>query len=193
MKNKHLKNKYFILRHGQTIYQTKKKKIIYPWPEVPPVSLINRGVKEIKVLAKKLKSQKIDLIYSSDIFRARQTSEIIAKELGLKVNFDKRLRDINLGIYHGGKKEEFYRDFPRVFPLRFIKRPPGGESWQDVQKRMLNFLKKIDKKQKGKNILIVSHGDSLWLLEGAIKGWNLEKFSKTSKPSYIQPGELRKL
>jgi len=201
-------NTYYIVRHGETVYQTKKEKIIYPWPEVSPLSLTNRGVKEIKTLAKKLKKAKvdelrssprcadacvIDLIYSSDIFRARQTAEIIAKELGLKVNFDSRLRDINLGIYHGRKKEEFYRDFPRVFPLRFIKRPPGGESWQDVQKRMLNFLKKIDKKQKGKNILIVSHGDPLWLLEGAIKGWNLEKFSKTSKPNYIQPGELRKL
>jgi broad specificity phosphatase PhoE len=140
-----------------------------------------------------MKNLRIDLIYSADFFRTKQTAEIVAKELNKKIIFDKRLRDINLGIYRGRKKEEFYRDFLKVFPLRFTKRPPGGESWQDVQKRMLNFLKKIDKKHKGKNILIVSHGDPLWLLEGAIKGWNLEKFSKISQPNYIQPGELRKL
>jgi broad specificity phosphatase PhoE len=188
-----MNNKYYFLRHGKTIYQTKKKGLIYPARDSRAVRLTKKSEREIKKLAKKIKDLKIDFIYSSDFFRAKQTAEIVAKELGKKIIFDKRLRDINLGIYHGKTKKEFYRDFPRVFPLRFIKRPPGGESWQDVQKRMLNFLKKIDKKYKNKRILIVSHGDPLWLLEGAIKGWNLEKFLKTSKPNYIQPGELRKL
>lgn len=185
-----MQNTYFILRHGQTIYQTKKKDFIYPWPEISPVKLTQKGKIEIKKVAKLLKKKKIDLIYSSDIFRARQTVKIINKELGLKIIFDSRLRDINLGIYHDGKKEEFYQDFPRVFPLRFIKRPPGGESWQDCQKRMVNFLKEIDKKYKNKKILIVSHGDPLWLLEGAVKGLDNEQLLEQE---YIEVGELRKL
>lgn len=187
-----MKNKYYFLRHGKTIYQTKKKGIIYPNKDLPEIRLTKKAEKEIMKLAKKIKNLGIDLIYSSDFFRTRQTVGIVVKELGKKVIFDKRLRDINLGIYHGRPKKEFYRDFPRIFPLRFIKRPLGGESWQDCQKRIFSFFKEIDKKYKRKTILIVSHGDPLWLLEGVVKKWSLEKFVKPSL-NYIQPGELREL
>jgi len=185
-----MQNIYFILRHGQTIYQTKKKDFIYPWPENPVVKLTKRGENQIKSIAKKLKKEKIDLIFASDFFRTRQTAKIVAKELGLKINFDKRLRDVNMGIYHGRLREEFYQDFPGVSPLRFIKRPPGGESRQDCQKRMVNFLKEIDKKYKDKKILIVSHGGPLWLLEGAVKSLNNEQLLEQK---HIEVGELRKL
>ena len=188
-----MKNKYFLLRHGETIYQTKKKDFVYPWPENPAVKLTKKGENQIKPIAKKLKKEKIDLIFASDFFRTRQAAKIVAKELGLKINLDKRLRDINMGIYHGRLKEEFYRDFPRVFPLRFIKRPSGGESWQDCQKRMVDFLKEIDKKYKGKTILIVSHGDPIWLLAGAVKKWSPQEFLRIPKVNYLKVGELRKL
>lgn len=185
-----LNNQYFILRHGQTIYQKKKRKMTYPWPDNPPVKLTREGKKQIKEVAKKLKNFGIDLIFSSDIFRTRKSAEIVKKELGLKVNFDKRLRDINLGIYHDRLKEEFYRDFPDL-GKRFYQRPEKGESWNDVKKRLKNFLKDIEKKYKNKKILIVSHGDPLWLFEGIIKGWS-NKGQLDHKDTYIKVGELRK-
>lgn len=190
---KKLKNQYFILRHGQTPQQTKRKKFIYKWPDNPPVKLTRKGAKQIKEAAKKLKQEKVSLVYASDIFRTRQTAGIVAKRLGLKVNFDKRLRDINLGIYHGRPKKEFYQDFSNRRE-RFYKKPKKGESWNDVKKRLLNFLKEIDKKYKNKNILIISHGDPLWLLEGAIRGFpNKKLLKKLLKSNYIKVGELRRL
>lgn len=194
LQNTKLQNTYFILRHGRTIYQTKKKNYIYPLPDNFTVSLTKGGKEEIKKSVQKLKKERIDFIYSSDFFRTRQTARIAAKELGIKkIIFDKRLRDVNLGIWHGRLKNEFYLNFPRNSINRFYKRPKSGESWFDVQKRMLKFLKETDKKHKEKNILIVSHGDPLWLLEGTIKNWSPRKFIKTSKPNFIKPGELRKL
>jgi len=188
-----MNNQYYLLRHGETIYQTKKKDFIYPWPEKPAVKLTKRGENQIKSVAKEIKKEKIDLIFASDFFRTRQTAKIVEKELGLKIIFDKRLRDINIGIYRGGLKEEFIRDFPRSFPYRFIKRPPGGENWQDCQKRVVGFLKEIDKKYKNKKILIISHGDPLWLLEGTLRGWEIGDFVKTQGANYIKTGELRKI
>ena len=224
-----LKNKYFILRHGQTIYQTKKKDFIYPseakggvkedfffstfasatrklgeermffdyppFPESPPIKLTKEGQKQIKVAAKKLKKSGIDLIFSSDFFRTRQTAKIVAEGLNKRIHFDKRLRDVNLGIYRGGPKKDFYRDFPIHSKNRFNKKPPKGESWLDCQKRMLNFLKDIDKRFKGKTILVISHGDPLWLLEGAVKNWSLGKLLKikSGKIGRIKTGELRNL
>jgi broad specificity phosphatase PhoE len=192
-----LKNRYFILRHGQTIYQIKKKDYIYSWPEKPPVKLTKKGEKQVKVAAKKLKKEKLDLIFTSDFFRTRQTSRIVAQKLGFKtsqIHFDKRLRDINLGIYRGKTKAEFYKKFPKYSKIRFYKRPPQGESWLDCQKRILAFLKDTDKKFKGKTILIVSHGDPLWLLEGTIRNWSIKKMlQERVSHDIIETGEVRRL
>ena len=164
-----MKNKYILLRHGQTIYQAKKLKFFYPNPERPPISITKKGEKQIKMAAKKLKSKGIDLIYSSGFYRARQTAGIVAKELGLRVKFDKRLRDMSFGIFRGGPMQE-YRDFFSAKKQKFSKRPPKGESWRDVKKRMINFVKDIEKKHKNKTILIIGHADPLWLLKGFFKG-----------------------
>jgi len=191
-----LRNKYFILRHGQTIYQTKKKNFIYPSPfkKNYRVKLTKEGEKQIKIAAQRLKKEKIDIIFASDFFRTQQTGRIVGKRLGKKVFLDKRLRDVNLGIYRGREKKKFYQVFSDVRE-RFYKKIPGGESWCDTQKRMIKFLEKIDKKFKNKKILIISHGDPLWLLEGAIKKWPAEKLLKikNGKKGIIKTGELRKL
>ena len=188
-----LNNQYFILRHGQTSQQVKRKKFIYNWPDIPPAKLTKKGIGQIEKSAKKLTSQKIDLIYSSDIYRTRQTAGIVAKRLKVRVNFDKRLRDINLGIYSGGLKKYFYRDFPDR-EKRLKARPEKGESWNDVKKRLIDLLKEIDRIHKNKRILIVSHGDPLWLFQGIVRGWSKERLIKeVSTKSYIKTGELRKV
>ncbi len=206
-----LKNKYILLRHGETIYQTKKKGLLYPWPDFI-TNLTEKGKAQIKDAAKQLKNKKtcpvgsrrkrdsfgVVLIYSSDFLRTRQTAEIIAKILGLKIIFDKRLRDINFGIFQGGKTDE-YRKFFINKKQKFFKRPPKGESWRDVRKRTIDFIKDIEKKHKNKTILIISHGDPIWLLNGCLKGISekklLEKrqFDNTFssvKGFYPGPGEF---
>ena len=188
-----MRNKYFILRHGQTIHQTKKKGIIYGWPDDnPPCGLTKYGRCQIKKIAKSLKKKKINLIFSSDTLRTRQTAGIIAKQLNLKINHDKRLRDINCGIYQGKsvlRAWTYYKN-PK---LKFKKAPPKGESWLDCQNRMIDFLKEIDNKYRGKNILIVSHGDPLWLLEGWIRQWSQDQLLEQKLiRRTIKVGELRK-
>jgi len=199
-----LRNSYFLLRHGETVYQGKLEGRTYPWPDVPPIKLTKKAERKIQSLAKKLKrcqfvtdsktSHKIDLIYSSDVFRVRQTAEIVANELGLRVRVDKRLRDYNLGVYQDGPKQDFYKDFP-IPEERFSRKPAGGECWNDIKKRLLDFLKDVEKKHKNKTILIASHGDTLWLFEGILRNLTdqqlLDEIFK--KKDYIKPGELRKI
>jgi isoleucyl-tRNA synthetase len=189
-----LRNKYFILRHGQTIHQIEKPGIIYFWPEdKPPASLTDLGRKQIKEVAKKLKGKKFDFLFSSDILRTRQTAEIIAKEFGLKVRTDPKLRDMNLGDFQGKPKSELWSFFKEK-GKNFKESVPDGENWSGVQKRMADFIKDVEKKYEGKNILIVSHGDPLWLLEGWIKGFTNEELLKQKKEgSLIKMGELRRV
>ena len=188
-----LNNKYYLLRHGHTNHHVKRPEFTYPRPDSPKVRLTKIGQAQIKTAVRKLRKSGVDLIYSSDFHRAKQTAKIAARALGAKLFFDKRLRDLNIGIYHGRKREEFHRDFPKGSKNRFFKAPPEGESWFDCQKRMLSLLKEVDRKDKGKVILIVSHGDPLWLLEGGVKNFTQAEMLKYKETDYMDFGELKKL
>ena len=161
-----LKNHYFILRHGETNWE--HSDICYPLNNKISVVLSEQGISQIKLVAESLKKESIDLILSSDYLRTKQAAEIAAKVLNLKVIIDARLGDTNIGNYYGKPKAEFYNEFPNPIQ-RFELGPKNGESWNDVKKRLTVFLKEVEEKYQDKNILIVGHGDSLWLFDGLIK------------------------
>ena len=195
-------NRYYILRHGQTDYQVSKKELVYPpIGEQNNVHLTINGEKQIKKAAKELKDhvsrqagKKIDIIYFSDINRTRQTAEITNKELGAEIISDKRLWDMNLGVYHGGRKDKFFKDFPKTIESFYGKKPEGGENWGEVRKRIMDCLNDIDRKHKNKTILIISHGDPLWLLEGTCNGLTEKELLKVKiAEKYVKTGEWRKL
>ena len=74
---------------------------------------------------------------------------------------------------------------------RFKIKPKNGESYVEIEKRMVNFLRKIDKKYKGKIILFVSHELPLLLLDCAVKGiLNKDFYNKREK---INTAEITKL
>ena len=188
-----MNNIYFLLRHGQTTYQLDKEKVIYPWPEPSPILLTEKGKEQIEIAAEKLKKEKIDLIFSSDLSRTRQTAKIISQKLAVNVILDKRLREINVGIFQGKRTKQYYDYFssPKV---RFRKAPPQGENLRDCQRRVFDFFKEIDRKYKDKKILIVSHGDPLWLLEGKVKGLREEELLRQKfQGKNIKTAEIRKL
>ena len=188
-----LRNHYFLLRHGQTNYQ--KIGLFYPWPDSSKVCLTRKGRTDIARVAKNLKKVKIDLIFSSDLFRTKQTAGIITHTLGLKVIFDMRLRDINFGVYHGQPKEIFNHDFPLSrLMARFKERPKGGENWNEARQRVKSFLTEIEKRHQGKNILIVGHGGPLLLLEGLMKSWSNQCLVNiVLAQKQIKVGELREI
>jgi len=105
-----LKNRYFLLRHGKTIHQAEKKDIIYDYPDDNPACvLLEEGVKQAQIAGEALKGKNINLIFSSDILRAKQTVKIVAGLINYnleKIVYDKRLRDINWGIFGGQNKEK---------------------------------------------------------------------------------------
>ncbi len=193
-----LNNKYYILRHGEALSNVKG--IISSWPEKINNPLTENGVAQIEKVAQKLKNtyaeqgQSINLIFSSDLLRTEQTAEIIKKEIGIKIEFDERLREIDFGAFSSGPTAEFEKYFKNNLE-RIERAVPNGESYNDVFKRMADFFEEINKKYKDENILIVSHQAPLFLLEGYIKGFSvletIEFFSEEGQMLYN--GELREL
>ena len=193
-------NRFFVVRHGESLRN--KKNIYVCWPERIHCPLTKKGELQVKRLAGKLKKQNIDLIISSDLLRTKQTAEILAKDLGLKVKFDKRLREINVGILNGKLAKEgykFWQKKERLSPLEYTKErfktaPPGGENYLDVEKRLYGFVKSVEKEYGGKNILIVSHQRPITLLEKILTGQSLEEFVDVLVgKKEIKTGEAREL
>lgn len=185
-----MNNKYFILRHGQAL--SNEKRIISCFPEKFHNPLTLKGKKRVRATVGRLKKEKIDLIFSSDILRTRQTAEIIVKKLKIKPKYDKRLREYNVGIFNGKSIEGFKKFLSRE--KRFSIKPAAGETYLQIKKRMYNFLKDIDKKYSNKNILMISHEVPLTLLEAKVKRISdQEFFKKYPKEKRIKPGELRQL
>ena len=72
--------------------------------------------------------------------------------------------------------------------------PPKGESVKQCQERVINFIEQLEKKHRNKNILIISHGAPLLLLEGTLKGFTDNDFLKgRAKPLKLEIGEFRKI
>ena len=165
--------------------------MIYPWPESTPIFLTEKGREEVEKSAQELKNKEIDIIYASDVTRAHQTAEIVAKEIGKEIIFDTRLRDINHGIFNGRPQEEYILFFSEP-KEKLYKRPLQGESWNDVTQRMLSFLKEIDGEYRNQTILIVSHKGPLWLLEAALRGLGEQEILKL-KEKGLPTGHFREL
>ncbi|MDP2641032.1 MAG: class I tRNA ligase family protein [Candidatus Yanofskybacteria bacterium] len=191
-------NTYYLMRHGHSLRQVTNEMSSYPEPR--PVPLTKKGIQQAKKAAKELQKEKIDLIFASDLRRAKETAEIIAKELGAQVVYDARLREFDTGTYNGKHVDELGKFFRREgeteqehYLRRFSARVPKGENWTDVQLRLLSFLKDMEKKQKGKKILVVSHEVPLTLFEGISKGLDRKAIVSLRMGSAIRTGMWRKM
>ena len=113
--------------------------------------LSERGISETKKAAAEITGKNFDLVYCSDLRRAKQSAEILFGSRNLNIIHDKRLRECNYGIYNGRPHENLsYLDF-------ITTRYPEGESLIDVQNRIEDLLNELKQKYKNKRIAFVSH------------------------------------
>ena len=92
----------YAVRHGQTDWN--KEGIIQGGRSDCPLN--EEGIKQAKILAEKLKKFNITKIYSSDLLRAKQTTEEINKVLHVEVIYSSLLRETNYGEVEGKKSTD---------------------------------------------------------------------------------------
>ena len=186
-----LRNKYYILRHGEAMSNVKR--VVSSWPEKFYNPLTKRGREMIRESAEILKSKNIVLIFASPLLRTRQTAQIGGKALGIKPKFDKRLEEIGFGIFNSKSIFDFHEQFKKE-ETRIKQSVSKGETYTHLLERVFGFLKDMDKKYKGKNILIISHECPLFFLEGKVRGFSLAETIKNGPfEKRIHKGELREL
>lgn len=161
-------NKYWAMRHGQAESNIEDKISTDP---TAPDHLTDKGKEQVKESAQKLKSEKINLIISSDFVRTKETAQIVAEELGLNsadIISDKRLREIENSHFQGKTWREYNEAFGERINRLHNHLSTGGENYNDVRQRIMSVFYSIDKEYEGKNILIVSHGLPLFMLQATV-------------------------
>jgi len=167
--------KIFIVRHGQTfsnvngIIQGQNK----------DSGLTKVGIAQAKRIGKRLKETVFHNLYTSDLGRAIQTTEIINKYTKCEnVETNAFLQERKFGILEGMTLKEINEKYSREnFPWRnnFKDAPPNGESIDSVINRVqlfVNFL--LSKSKEDSNILIVTHGGIVRALVLSILGLNTD-------------------
>ena len=141
-------------------------------------SLNARGRAQAERLAGRLAGA-LDLIVSSDLTRARETAEEVARANRVEIVFDREVREVDVGAWTGLAYEEVERRFPEEWAAwRAGLDVPrgGGETYAALATRVAGALERIARDHVGKRVLVVSHGAALrsavCLALGISPSWN---------------------
>jgi broad specificity phosphatase PhoE len=151
---------FWLARHGETEWNEEGR---FQGQANPPLN--EKGLAQAHQLANFLAEEEIQALYCSDLQRAVQTARIIGEKLGLELQYDKRLREINLGEWEGMLKSQIKIDYPEIWEKRQLDpvhvRAPGGENLLELAERVWAAADQIARKNIAGKILLVSHGVSL--------------------------------
>lgn len=145
----------YLARHGDSRQDEVKRYIGQCDPPLNPC-----GREQARFLNRQLANIDFRRIYCSDLLRCRQTARIVAGSKGRGLRPLKALREIALGAWDGHPVREIQRRFPGEYERRGSSiidyRPPGGESFADLQARVIPAFLDVMQRETGP-ILMVGH------------------------------------
>ncbi|KPK62455.1 MAG: hypothetical protein AMK73_06075 [Planctomycetes bacterium SM23_32] len=149
-----------VVRHGETVWNSDGRQQGQLDGELSPL-----GVRQAEAVAGALAGGQFDALYSSDLGRAVQTAEVIARRLGLAVQTDARLRERHLGMLQGMTMADFEREHPGHYARFRSADPdyaiPGGESVRQRHGRHVAAAAEIARRHPGGRVVVVAHGGVL--------------------------------
>jgi broad specificity phosphatase PhoE len=145
--------KLIFVRHGKTDWNVRH--INQGRIDIP---LNKKGREQARKVALCLRSEPIDIIYSSNLKRAKRTAIETAKFHKIPVRYSNLITERKFGRLEGMPREEYKKIIEKSGIPKYLYRPPGGgENYMDIQKRVKKFLSMIKKKHANETVLIVSH------------------------------------
>ena len=171
----------FLIRHGETEQNISG----YIQGQQPGV-LTERGKLQAQALAQRLKSERFDYAFSSDLARAVDTLKSVLKfHPDLQIIREPAIRERALGVYEGRPGQCYHDEFIQSGLDRLAFKPEGGESSLDLARRTGEFLQRMQKLPPESQVLICTHGGPITtilaaLLDAAIEEMLLHNFHNTS-------------
>jgi broad specificity phosphatase PhoE len=146
---------FHLLRHGEpSVFGRINGRL-------PGVGLSAKGRAEIGAVAGRLAAEKIDAIYASPLQRTRETAEILSDRLAVPVQYRDDVIELDFGEWTGLTADEIRKDerWQMWNSCRSIAAIPGGESWRQVQDRVVHALFDLQRLHPNESVVVVSHGD----------------------------------
>jgi glucosyl-3-phosphoglycerate phosphatase len=189
-----LKNTYYGLRHGES--QANVAGIIVSIPRIGTYNygLTPNGIEQVRESVGKMELTGIEpLIISSDFRRTRETADVAAEVLGLpknKVLFDPRLQERRFGDLENYTTRAYAKIWEQDYnnpdhEMRHV------ESVNSVLDRVTLVVYDTERNYTGRNIILVSHGDPLQILQTGFMG--ISPGEHKHNVPFLQSGEIRRL
>lgn len=168
----------YLMRHGETLWNRAGR-----IQGQKDVRLSLEGRRQAHRAGEHLFAQlqgRLDVIYTSDLARARETAEIISTFFNLSPRTEKRLREINFGPWEGLTWTEIGAHFPQEWEI-WLKQPTAlqlqaAETLEEVYERAAECLDEIVSEHPGRRILVVSHGVVIRTLLCGFTGIHLDRW-----------------
>lgn len=145
----------FLMRHGQ-IEQANPRRFIGQ-RDLP---LEPEGRDQARGVGERLRGVRFERAVCSGLQRTRQTAELVLGHTDQTIEADPRLNEIHLGEWEGLTVDEVRERFPDEYEARGKDmanvRPKGGESFLDLQRRVVPCLMEVAEQARG-NVLVVAH------------------------------------
>ena len=173
-----------LVRHGEVL---SNREMRYVGSRDEP--LADSGVKQAERLAAALAALPVQAVYSSPLERARETGRRIAEAREIPLRLETRLREQAFGEWEGlSRREVLESDAERLlrWEADLGAAPPGGESLESVQARMLELVGELSRDHAGDWVVLVSHVGPIKALLCAALGAPLA----TARRMFLDPGTL---
>ena len=165
-----------LIRHGETDWNRVRRMQGHL-----DIGLNDHGRQQARALAAALAAEKPDVIYASDLQRARDTAQAVADVHAMQVEIDSALRERCYGAFEGLMYDEISQHFPEAFEQWRARDPharfPAGErhaeTAHEFYKRSVQAVTKLATRHSGEKILILTHGGVLDCLYSAAHGMSL--------------------
>ena len=153
--------KLILVRHGETEWVRQSR-----YQGATDISLNRTGILQARAVGKIVKEEKPSVIFSSELLRARQTAQEIAKQCRKELKIDHRLNELSFGKWEGFYHAVIAKKFPKAardwYSAKWTSLPPGGESLKSLGKRINSFLSDLSKHyRKNETYVVVAHGGTI--------------------------------
>ncbi|HEX9260024.1 MAG TPA: MSMEG_4193 family putative phosphomutase [Acidimicrobiales bacterium] len=165
-----------LVRHGQTPTTGK----VLPG-RAAGLHLAEQGHEQARAAAARIAElPKVDAVYASPLERARETAAPIAAATGNKVIIERGLLECDFGEWTGAELKQLvkrpeWRTIQR-YPSGF--RFPGGESFTEMQSRIVGAIERLVTRHRGGVVVAVSHADPIKVAVAHAMGTHLDLFQR---------------
>jgi len=146
----------YLVRHGQSAGNAEGR-----FGGHGPTPLSELGKKQAELTAKVLAKEGVSALYSSDLHRAIQSAEPLAKLLKIKLHASDAFRERHVGVLEGLTFDESRAQYPRDY-YALVNRQidhviSGGESYRHLLRRITTKLQNVIRSHSGEKIAIYTH------------------------------------